>query len=325
MNKLALTLACGRYDRTRALEDGRVAPNGVDLNYIALEPFELFWRQARYGEFDASEYSLGAYLIERARGNDRFTAIPVFPSRAFRHSCVYVNARSGIKRPEDLKGKRIGVPDFTLTALIWLRGMLADDHGIGNEDAIWYTGGLNKPGGEARVAVDLPPAMEVHHETARSLDALLAANELDALLAPLPPKSFADRSSQVVRLWDDFAQVEEQYHARTGFFPMMHAIVVKKELHAANPWLARNLMQAFEAAKAAAQDELHGLSVLKTMLPWQFAAYERTTALMGEDYWPYGMERNRAEFDTLARYAHEQGLTPRRVQMDEVFAESTQG
>ena len=325
MSKLELTLACGLYDRTRALEDGQVRPEGIKLNYLGIEPFELFWRQARYAEFDVSEYSLGAYLIELGRGHDRFVGVPVFPSRAFRHSCVYVNTGAGIREPEHLKGKRIGLPDFSLTAIVWLRGILADDYGIGHEDAIWYTGGLNRPGGEPRMALDLPEGMQTHHVSDRSLNDMLDSGELDALLAPLMPVSFCKQSPRVARLWPNYAEVEKDYFSRTGLFPIMHAVVIKRGIYEQYPWVARNLMQAFGKAKEMAQEELYGLSVLKTTLPWQFPAYEETIQIMGTDFWPYGMEANRKCFDVLARYMYEQGLTPRVVTMEEAFVESTWG
>jgi len=325
MGKLKLTLACGLYDRTRALQNGEVRPEGIELNYLAYEPFQLFWRQARYAEFDASEYSLGAYLTELGKGMDRFVGIPVFPSRAFRHSCVYVNTEAGIEKAEDLKGKRIGLPDFSLTAIIWLRGILADDYGIGNEDAIWYTGGLNKPGGEPRMTLNLPEGMERYHVRDRSLNDMLVEGELDALLAPLMPVSFLNRSPRVARLWPNYAEVEKDYFSRTGLFPIMHAVVIKRNIYEKHPWVARNLMQAFIEAKEIAQQELYGLSVLKTTLPWQFPAYEETVRIMGPDYWPYGMEANRKGFETLARYMYEQGITPRIVKMEEAFVESTWG
>lgn len=316
--RLSLTLACSRYDRTRALEDGRVRPEGIELTFLAYEPMELFARQVRYAEFDVAEYSLGAYLIECSRGASRFTAIPVFPSRAFRHGSVYIRRGSGIERPQDLKGKRVGVPDYTMTAALWLRGLFQDEYGVRPEDIHWFVGGLNEPGGKARFDMEFP-GVRVEQAT-KSLNEMLVAGELDALFAPKAPRAFG-QSPEVLRLWPDYRRVEQEYYQRTGIFPIMHVVVIKKEIYDRHPWVGPSLFKAFVEAKALAEQDLQpqAHSVLKCMLPWSQEDYESTVALMGQDFWPYGVERNREVFETAARYAYEQGMAAKVVTVEEAF------
>src|SRR3990172_1581559 len=228
LNSLTLTVACHGYDRVQALIDGTVRAEGIDLRMLALPVEEIFWRQLRHFEFDASELSMSAYLIGRSRGDLPLIAIPVFPSRVFRHSCIYVNPKKGITRPEDLVGKRIGVPEYHMTAALWIRGMLADDYGVTPDRILWFTGGLEQAGGGEKFKLELS---DVHVEAIpshRTLNEMLEAGELDGYIGARQPPAF--RSGIVVRLFPEYEQVEMDYYRRTGIFPIMHVLAIREEL-----------------------------------------------------------------------------------------------
>jgi len=324
MSKLRVTLACWDYDRTRALADGRVAPEGVDLSFLPLHVEETFFRMLRHGEFDAAEMSLSSYCVSLLRAEPAFVAIPVFPSRFFRHSCVFVSARSGIAEPRALVGKRIGVPEYQMTAPVWIRGILADEYGVGPASVTYFTGGEEEPGREEKLKLQLPPRFEVVPiGPTQTLSAMLADGEIDALYTARTPSTFYSRPNDVRRLFPDFVAVEKAYFRRTRIFPIMHVIAIRRAVYEANRWLARSLLKAFQRAQALTYENLAVTSALTTMLPWQLAAVEEARAELGADWWPYGLERNRAVLDTFLRYHHEQGLSARRLQPEELFAPET--
>jgi 4,5-dihydroxyphthalate decarboxylase len=319
---VSVTLACGAYDRTLPLALGDVRPEGVDLTYLPMQPEEVFWRMTRHGEFDAAEMSMSSYLVRLARGDRALVAIPVFTSRMFRHSCVWINADSGIQRPEDLKAKRMGVPEYQVTAVVWIRGFLEDDYGVKPSDMRWYRGGLLQPGRVEKLEIS-PPGVELNAiDASRTLSDMLATGEIDALMAPRPPSTYDGQ--HVRRLFEDFKSVEADYYARTRIFPIMHTVVIRRDLLERHPWLARSLYDALSEAKQRTLSNLTTWpAALVTSLPWQLAETEATQAVMGDDFWPYGLEANRKTLETLARYHHEQGLSARQVAVDEMFAEST--
>jgi 4,5-dihydroxyphthalate decarboxylase len=323
LGKLKITLACGPYDRTWSLASGQVQPEGVDLNYVALPPEELFWRMAVHGEFDASEFSLGAMSILLGRGDHRFVGIPVFPSRFFRHSSIFVNVHSGIKKPEDLRGKRVGVPDYTMTANTWIRGFLEHDYGVKPTDMKWVTGGLNEPGRRQRVATRPIPGLQVTHSDTWVLSELLDRGEIDALIGAREPDSFRAGSPNVVRLFPDYRSVEVEYYRLTGIFPIMHLVVLKRETYESHPWLAYSLYKAFEESKALCMEEMSKQSALRYMLPWMIPELEETVRIMGEDYWPYGVEANRRTIKAFIDYSAEQGLAESRFEVEDMFAPET--
>ncbi len=322
MAALPLTVACWDYDRTRALMDGRVRIEGCETTCLPLAPEEVFFRAFGHAEFDVSELSLSTYMLTRARGDCPYIGIPVFPSRAFRHSAIYVNTAKGVREPADLKGREVGVPEYQVTAAVWVRGILADEHGVRPADIHWRTGGVEQPGRREKAA--LPGGIAVTPiEPDRTLSGMLEAGEIDALVAPRPPSCFTRGAPGVARLFPDFRPVEQDYFARTGIFPVMHLIGIRASLVAEHPWLPASVMKAFEAAKAACLPELDEVTALKITLPWVAAEAEATRAVMGDDYWPYGVERNRATLEALTRYAHEQGLLPERPAVEELFAPQT--
>ena len=324
MSRLRLTLACWNYDRTRALADGSVRPEGIDLEYLGLEVEETFFRMLRNREFDVAEMSLSSYAVTLSRDDPPFIAIPVFPSRMFRHSCIFVSAKSGIREPKDLAGLRVGVPEYQMTAPVWIRGILADEHGVDPASVHYFTGGVEEPGRDEKIKLDLPARIRVTPIGAtQTLAQMLADGEIDALYTARTPSTFASRPDAVRRLFADYVTAERDYHRRTRIFPIMHTVVIRRELHRAHPWIAQALCKAFSEAKRRARADLDAANALVTMLPWQIAHLEEARRELGEDWWPYGLEANRAVLDTFLRYHEEQGLSKRRLTPDELFAPET--
>jgi len=324
MSTLRLTLACWNYDRTRALVDQRVRPEGLDLNYLSLPVEETFFRMLRHHEFDVSEMSLSSYVLSLFRTDPAFVAIPVFPSRVFRHSSIYVHAASGIKEPKDLIGKRIGTPEFQMTAAVWIRGVLADEYGVPVNSVVYVTGGQEEPGRAEKLALDLPADIRVERIGPRqTLSSMLARGEIDALYTARTPSSFRAGDGTVRRLFEDFAQVEREYFHRTGIFPIMHTVVIRRDVYERNRWIARSLYKAFCAAQREAYADLAETAALKTMLPWLTAHVEDTRREMGDDFWPYGVEPNRQTLATFLRYSHEQGLAKRLLAPEDLFVAET--
>jgi 4,5-dihydroxyphthalate decarboxylase len=324
MKKLGLTLACWDYDRTRALMDGTVRPDGIDLNYLCLPVEETFFRMLRNREFDCSEMSLSSYAASLASENPPFIAIPVFPSRFFRHSCIFVSAKSGIRKPEELKGKRVGVPEYQMTAPVWIRGILADDYGVKVTDVEHLSGGEEEPGRDEKLKIDLPSTIKLSPIPAgKTLSRMLADGELDALLTARAPSTFHTQPDAVKRLFPDYVDQEKAYYRRTKIFPIMHTVVIRRDVYAANPWVAQSLAKAFGSAKARAYASYDQTAALPAMVPWLTAHIEEAKREMGDDWWPYGVAANRQVLETFLRYHHEQGLSKRRLAPEELFAKET--
>jgi 4,5-dihydroxyphthalate decarboxylase len=321
MTRLPLTLACWDYDRTRALADGSVRAEGIELNYLALPVEETFFRMLRFAEFDAAEMSLSSYAVSLMQEAPPFIAIPVFPSRFFRHSCIFVSAKSGIAEPKDLRGKRVGTPEYQMTAPVWIRGILQDEYGVDPADVHYLTGGEEEPGRDEKLKLDLPAKFRVHRIGARqTLAAMLAVGEIDALQTARAPSTFHAMPGAVRRLFEDYVAVERAYFRKTRIFPIMHTLVLRRALYRAHPWIAQSLQKAFVQAQRKTYDDLAITAALKTMLPWQIAHVEDARRELGEDWWAYGLEPNRRVLDTFLRYHHEQGLSRRRLAVDELFA-----
>jgi 4,5-dihydroxyphthalate decarboxylase len=324
MTRLSLTLACGEYDRTRALADGSVQPEGIDLEYVALDPGELFERVVRNREFAVAEMSLSTYLNLRARGDDGLVGIPVFPSRVFRHGYIFVNRAAGISRPQDLAGRQVGMDQWQLTSSLWLRGILADDYGVSQSAISWVIGGQDRLGSHERASVDVPPDVRIEQAPAdKTLSDLLAEGAIDALFAPHIPRCHRERDPRVGRLFGDHRAVEADYYRRTGLFPIMHLVVVRRDVYEAHRWAAASVFTAFRTAKARAMDRLRFTGTLAAMVPWLVADFEEAEALFGARFWPYGMEANRPELSTAIRYAREQGIARRDLTIEELFAPET--
>ena len=320
MAKLRLTLACNDYDRTCALFDGRVTAEGIDLDMKALKPRQLFPRMLDDREFDVAEVSLASYAALVARGQSPFVAIPVMLSKLFRHSCLYVRRGAGIASPRDLKGKRVGTTQYGATAIVYIKGLLRDEYGVKPEDMDWFIGGLNTPTEKPLIPLDLPKDVAIEFlGPGQTLEDMLARGALDALFSILIPQSFLGGSPNIARLFADYRGVEEDYYRRTRIMPIMHIVVMKKEIHRDHPWVARSLYNAFSAARDAALAPLYDTDALMVALPWLIHHIEESRAAFGDDIWAYGVEPNRPALEALCRYVHEQGLAPRRVAPDELF------
>lgn len=324
MSKLRLTLACGDYDRVAPLKEGRVQPEGIDLNFIPLEPEELFFRMARYQDFDAAEMSLASYIIHRAQGKKMYQAIPVFPSRMFRHSAIYVNAGAGIEKPQDLRGRRVGVPEYQMTAVVWVKGILSEFYDVPPTEVHWLTGGQEEPGRKERMPLSLPPEFRVEPiGNDRTLSEMLESGELDALIAARTPSPFLRGSCKVRRLFADPVREEQEYFRRTGIFPIMHTVVIRSDILESAPWVALSLYKAFERARRVALQGVAGAPALRYSLAWLQHYWAEEERLLGPDAWAYGLAKNRRVVETLSRYLLEQGLIEEIVPVDELFFPTT--
>ena len=324
MPKLQLSLACWDYDRTRALADGSVRPEGIDLVYQNLLVEETFFRMLRNREFDAAEMSLSSYCVSLMREEPAFVAIPVFPSRFFRHSCIFVSAKSGIREAKDLAGKKIGVPEYQMTAPVWIRGILQDEYGVDPASPEYFTGGEEEPGRDEKLKLDLPAKFRLRPiGPKQTLAQMIAEGELDAMHTARAPSTFAARPGTVRRLFENYVEVEKAYYRKTKIFPIMHTVVIRRELYEANRWIALSLYKAFVQAQRRTYEYLGTTMALTAMLPWQAAHVEEARRELGEDWWPYGFEPNRHVLETFLRYHHEQGLSKRRLKAEELFASET--
>lgn len=322
--KLELSVGCCDYDRTRAIFDGRAPIEGCDVIGAPIEPEEAFHRAFRFAEFDVSELSLSSHTLMTARGENRYVGVPAFVSRLFRHSGVYIRTDRGIKAPQDLRGKRIGLPEYQITANVWIRGILQDDFGVDPKSISWLQGGLEDAGRSERTPLTLPPGIDLQRVSGdKTLSAMLASGEIDALISARAPSCFTRGQPEVRRLFGNYRDAEADYFKRTGIFPIMHIIGVRKALVEKHPWLPVSVFKAFVLAKELAMVELGQIGHLFTSLPWAVADYESAKTLLGSDYWSYGFGTNRHVLDKFTHYHHAQGLSSTRVEPEQLFAEST--
>ena len=323
MTKLNLSVAIGEYDRTRALIDGSVAIDGVDPVYMPLVPEEIFFRAFRAAEFDICELSLSSYAIKTAQGDCPYIAVPAFVSRAFRHNAVYVRT-DRIRKPADLKGKKVGVPEYQLTANVWARAFLDDDYGVTPADIHWIRGGIAQPGRSEKLTVKLPAGVRLDNAPeGATISALLQAGEIDGFIAPRPPSRIEKGHSHIGWLFPDPAAAAKDYFKRTGFFPIMHVLGIRRALAEQHPWLPGAVLKAFEQAKQLAVAELADTTVAKVTLPFVEEMLRDARALMGEDFWSYGVAPNRKVLDYFLGQHHAQGLSSRRLSVDELFHPAT--
>lgn len=320
--KRNITLACWDYDRTAALADGRIKPEGIDLNYLSLQVEETFFRMARNEEFDMSEMSLSSYVLSRNTSN-RFIALPIFPSRAFRHNGIYINKNSGITKPTDLIGKIVGVAEYQVTAAVWIRGMLADHYGVPVNSVSYRTGGLHDPGRYEKISIHPDGVEIIPIPNDRTLSQMLVSGEIDALYSPRTPQPILDNNPAVGRLWEDSKQAEMDYFKATGIFPIMHTIVMRREVYEADRWIAGSMYKAFIEAKKSVIQRLEESVALLHTLPWSIQDYKETKEVMGDDYWPYGVEANRTVLEGFLKYSYDQGLAQRKFEIEELFAPET--
>jgi 4,5-dihydroxyphthalate decarboxylase len=324
---LTLTLACGDYDRTRPLLDGRVRVEGAHIAGVKLASEQTFPRAVNRAEFDVTELSLASQLVQLSRGEAAYVALPVPIARAFRHGCIYLHAEAGITTPKGLEGQRVGIPEYGMTMGLWLRGILADAHGVDVNGIAWRTAGTNVAGRKERLALELPPGMDVRPlAEGATLNAALLAGEIDAVLSPTPPAAFTVGDPRVVRLFPDPRAAAEAWHRASGFFPTMHLIGVRRDVLDRAPGIARALFDAFAEAKRVAEAEWQAAlasSSPATLFPFLAEEWAAMRALLGPDPWRYGFAANRAEFAALGRWAHDQHLSRRVLVPEEMFARAT--
>lgn len=320
MADLPLTLACWDYDRTRPLIEGRVKPKGIDLKVEVLRPRQMFPRMLEKQEFHASELSLASYAALIGRGECPFVAIPVAVSKFFRHGCIYVRKGAGIRRPQDLKGKRVGTTQYSSTAVTYMRGMLKDEYGLEARDMHWFMGGLTKPTETPLIPLDLPPEIRLDFvPEGDTLERMMIEGRLDALLSIYIPKLFEDGWEGIERLFPDFKSVEKDYYARTGIFPIMHTIALREDVVREHPWVPASLYAAFCEARDIALEGLWDTDALRLGLPWLIDHVEEAWRTFGKDFWAYGLAANRPALEALGRYVHEQNFSPRVVRAEEIW------
>jgi 4,5-dihydroxyphthalate decarboxylase len=324
MQSVPITLACGNYDRTAALGDGRVQIAGCAVTFLPLEPEEIFHRAFRFHEFDVCELSFSSFLRTVASGTAAYVGIPAFISRLFRHSGIYVRTGAGIRAPADLRGKRVRLPEYQITAVVWMRGMLQHEHGVHPSEIHWRSGGQEQPGRHERTPLNPIPGIDLQPiRDDQTLVGMLRAGELDALFTARAPSSFLAGEPHIARLFADTRAAEIAYYQKTGLFPIMHLVGLRKSLAEQYPWLATSVYKAFCEAKALAMTRLTDVNALAVTLPFLDAETRETMAVMGRDFWRYGVQQNLREIEALAQYAFEQGLLERRVNIDELFARPT--
>jgi len=325
MKKVELSLAVGVYDRTFPIFDGHVEIEGCDVNAVPLLPEECFHRAFKFAEFDVTEMSLSSHTVMTSAGKADYVGIPAFVSRVFRHSGIYIRTDRGIAKPENLRGRTIGIPEYQQTANVFIRGFLQDDHGIKATDIKWRSGGIEEPGRGERAPINLPPGIDLKPIPGdRTLSDMLATGEIDAMMTARVPSCFVKRVPNVDRLYPDYMPIEEAYFKRTGIFPIMHLIGIRRALVEQHPWLPVSVFKAFAQAKEIAIEELSIIGHLAVTLPWPVAAREQAQRVLGEDYWSYGnTQTNQHVLKTFVRWAHEQGLTAKLMDWEQLFAPST--
>ncbi|MBT3887483.1 MAG: ABC transporter substrate-binding protein [Rhodospirillaceae bacterium] len=325
MTDLKMTFACGDYDRMEALMRGEIVPEGIELQFEAIQaPREIFDRMVQKREFMMAELSSSEFISMTGQGDCPFVALPVFPSKAFRHGFICINKNAGIKSPKDLAGKRIGTPLYTQTAAVWIRGMLETDYGVDLSGVHWLQGAIEKPGshGHAKVPPLLKPVDIEINETGKSLSDLLADGELDAVLGSRMPDSVVT-SGDVDWLFPDFRQEEKDYYARTGIHPIMHLVAIRREDYEANPWIAKPLYDAFCKSKDIALKKMGFSGAQKIMLPFLYGDLVEVDQLFGGDPWPYGVEANRKTLEALVAHLVEQRLIAESLDVDDLFLDVT--
>jgi 4,5-dihydroxyphthalate decarboxylase len=317
--RVRLTLAINDYDHVRDLVEGDVPLDGLELTWLRLPVEETFFRFIRYREWEVTELSLAKYCALRADGDESVVAIPVFPSRCFRHSAIFVRDDGPVDDPAALAGKRIGIPEWTQTATVYARGVLQHQYGVDLHDVRWFQAGTNEPGRVEGVSLSLPEGISLTSLPEATLNDLLLSGELDAVIAAHPPTEFKRGSGRVVRLFSDYRAVEERYYADTKVFPIMHVIALRRDVVDRYPWAAASLLKGFEEAKRRSLERAADGNAPKYPIPWSFANAQCAQAVFGSDFWPYGIEANRTTLDTFLRQAHEQGACARRMTAEELF------
>jgi 4,5-dihydroxyphthalate decarboxylase len=319
MKKLHLSIATEDYDHFRDFRTGAVQAEGIEHTWLMPELHEIFARFTFNREWDVSELSFAKFSTQVTRKNADIIALPVVCSRHFRFSAFYVNKKSKIKTPKDLKGKKVGSPEWAHTAAVYMRGWLNDEHGVGLKDIHWYQAGTNEAGRTEKVELNLPKGVELTRTDDKTLSDMVASGEIDCALVARPPACFVKGHPDVVRLFPDYQQMEEQYYALTKVWPIMHVIAIKKQILEQHPWVAGSLYNAFNESKNRALGRMFEQSVSRYPLPWLTTYARRMRDMFGGDPFPFGIEENRPTFEQFLRYTHEQGIAHRHAKVDEIF------
>lgn len=325
MSRLKLSVAVSDYDHTREVGTPRVPVEGIKVNMLDYEVEEIFYRFTLHREFDVSEMSMAKFVAQVAGERPDILGLPIFPSRVFRLSNIYVNTDSGIEKPEDLRGKRIGTPEWAQTASVYTRGWLTDHVGIPLQEVDWRQAGVNQPGRIEKVALNLPDGVKVTPEPERSLGEMLASGDLDAAFSAHAPNAYVDKHPKIRRLFEDYQSAEEAYYKETRVFPIMHIMAVRREILDPNPWVAGNLCTAFQRALDRSIARVKEITASRMPVPWLTYTAEARMELLGPDYFPYGIDPNRHTLQAFLKWSFEQGITRRHLEVDELFPESLQG
>jgi 4,5-dihydroxyphthalate decarboxylase len=319
MTRVRLSIGISDYDHVRDLFSGAVRAEGLDLVHLDLPIEEIFHRFLHHREWDVSEISLAKYSAMVSRGDTSLVGIPVFPSRVFRHSSMYVRADSGIEHPEQLRGRRVGVPEWAQTAAVYSRGLLVHEYGVPLAEVEWFQAGVNQPGRKEKVNLSLPAGVRCTPVPDRSLSEMLVSGDLDAVFSAHPPDCFEHGDGSVVRLFRDTETVERDYHRRTGIFPIMHTVVIRREVAERDPWIPSTLYKAFEAAKERSLARLHDKTISRFPVRWH------ADPGPAADGWPYGVAGNRTTLEAFLGFAREQGVLGAEVRPEQLFAPSIDG
>lgn len=324
MNELSLTLAISEYDHVTDLAMGRIVPEGIRLTCLNLPVEEIFFRFLVNREFDVSEASLAKYVSLISQGDASLVAIPVFPSRIFRHSSIYVRRDGPISAPQDLVGRRAGLPEWAQTAAVYSRGVLMHQFGIDLAAIDWVQAGVNQPGRIEKVDLRLPAGIKLTRSSDKTLSDMLVSGEIDAVLSAAPPSCFEEGHPNIRRLFENYREVEAAYYRQTSIFPIMHVVTIRREIYDSHPWIAMNLLKAFEEAKQRSMARALDIKAPRFPIPWAYDAARQAQTMFGTDYWPYGVEANRPTLEAFLRYAFEQGVCHRRLEVEELFPKSVQ-
>jgi 4,5-dihydroxyphthalate decarboxylase len=320
MGKLRLSIALDYYDHVTDLVNGRVPIAGIDPTFLQIHPpSQIFFRLLSFREFDVSEISLAKYAALRSQGDSSLIAIPVFTSRVPRHSAIYVRSGGGVSSPRDLAGRRVGVPEWSQTAIVYVRGMLQHEHGLALADIDWLQAGIDDAGRVEKVEIALPAGIRLRRVADRNLGDMLIEGEIDALVAPSPPRCFREGDARVRRLFEDYVTLEKQSVASSGVFPIMHLVALRGEVFERDPWIARSLFDAFDEAKRNSIERMRRIAS-HVPLPWSYEAAREAEGLLGRDFFPYGLEPNRKTLEAFLQYAWEQGVTAKRLAPEDLFA-----
>lgn len=324
MTNVHLSVAISDYDHIRDFMTGTVRAEGIEITCLNMVHEEIFYRFIKFREWDVSEISFAKYVSLVSQDDNSLVAIPVFHSRAFRLSSIYIHRDGGIRKPEDLAGKKVGIPEWAQTASVYTRGYLMHQIGIPLEKIDWYQAGVNDPGRAEKVTLKIPTGVRYTPVPDRSLTDLLLSKDLDAVMTARPPQAFVDGNPEIIRLFPDFMPVEEAYWRDTGIFPIMHIIVIRAEILQRHPWVAMNVFKAFEEAKRRSIERALDVSATRFPIPWGFEFANRAVKVFGKDYWPYGISPNRTTLEAFLQYAFEQGVCHRRLKPEELFPETVQ-